>query len=128
MIKTQMRRYEKNKSKSIFALENFGILDFRLSDSSRTRLLLFLLVTLYTHSCSCTIAVKKENFVQLPPLTPPYTGGGEVSLRLREITKRFLPLCKAELLSPSLFVILSSRRISRHNARYWQEMLRYRSA
>ena len=34
---------------------------------------------------------------KLPPLTPPYTGGGEVSLRLREITKRFFPLlCKGE--------------------------------
>ena len=33
---------------------------------------------------------------ELPPLTPPYTGGGEVSFRFREITKRSLPLCKGE--------------------------------
>ena len=32
----------------------------------------------------------------LPPLTPPYTGGGEVTLPLREITKPPLPLCKGE--------------------------------
>ena len=33
---------------------------------------------------------QKVNFKQLPPLTPPYTGG-------ELITKRFLPLCKGEL-------------------------------
>ena len=33
---------------------------------------------------------QKVNFKQRPPLTPPYTGG-------ELITKRFLPLCKGEL-------------------------------
>ena len=33
---------------------------------------------------------QKVNFKQLPPLTPPYTGG-------ELITMRFLPLCKGEL-------------------------------
>ena len=37
-----------------------------------------------------------QGLEELPLLTPPYTGGGEVSLRLREVTKRSLPLCKGE--------------------------------
>ena len=34
------------------------------------------------------------------------------------------PCVRVGLLSSPRFVILSSRRISRHNTRYWQEMLR----
>ena len=43
-----------------------------------------------------TIENDLQGLLELPLLTPPYTGGGEVSLRLWEVTKRSLPLCKGE--------------------------------